>query len=187
MALLEDAYITSSYIPRDFRVEETARVKEVWMRCLESSERLLVELARYRAEVFRNLKHYLKIIVETVKELDRGAEVYLFGSIVEGGYTLSSDIDVLVVTGQPPERVLVKLWERGIEDPFEIHVVEREMLPLYRGRSKMVRVEDFTTSPNPRRSGRAIKPLTHQRTIHPTTRGSTDHHQCSSHQWRYIS
>ncbi|MEM3986888.1 MAG: hypothetical protein QXQ93_05955 [Ignisphaera sp.] len=29
LALLEDAYITSSYIPRDFRVEETARVKEV--------------------------------------------------------------------------------------------------------------------------------------------------------------
>ncbi|MEM1623496.1 MAG: nucleotidyltransferase domain-containing protein [Sulfolobales archaeon] len=77
------------------------------------SERLLVKLARHRAEVFRNLKHYLKVIVEAVKELDEKAEVYLFDSITEGTYTLSSDVDVLAVTDRPPEEVLVKLWERG--------------------------------------------------------------------------
>ncbi|MEM2007479.1 MAG: nucleotidyltransferase domain-containing protein [Sulfolobales archaeon] len=109
------------------------------------SERLLVKLARHRAEVFRNLKHYLKVAVEAVKELDEDAEVYLFGSVAEGTYTLSSDVDVLVVTDRPPEEVLVKLWERGIKDPFEVHVVKREMLDLYKRRSELVKVEEFTS------------------------------------------
>jgi len=113
------------------------------------SERLLVKLAKHRVEVFRNLKHYLKVIVEAVKEIDEKAEVYLFGSITEGTYTLSSDVDVLVVTDQPPEKILVKLWERGIKDPFEVHVIKRETLDLYKRRSKLVKVEEFTTSLNP--------------------------------------
>ncbi|MEM1931587.1 MAG: nucleotidyltransferase domain-containing protein [Sulfolobales archaeon] len=107
------------------------------------SERLLVKLARHRAEVFRNLKHYLKVIVEAVKELDEKAEVYLFDSITEGTYTLSSDVDVLAVTDRPPEEVLVKLWERGIKDPFELHVVKKETLDPYKRRSELVKIEEF--------------------------------------------
>jgi len=41
-------------------------------------EELLIKLARHRAEVYRDIRHYLKIIMETAKELDREAEVYLF-------------------------------------------------------------------------------------------------------------
>lgn len=107
------------------------------------SEKLLVKLAKHRAEVFRNLEHYLKVIVKAVKELDEKAEVYLFGSVAEGTYTLSSDIDVLVVTDQSPENVLVKLWEKGIKDPFEVHIIRREMLDLYKRRSKLVKAEEF--------------------------------------------
>ncbi|MEM4863234.1 MAG: nucleotidyltransferase domain-containing protein [Candidatus Nezhaarchaeales archaeon] len=107
------------------------------------SEKLLVKLAKHRAEVFRNLEHYLKVIVKAVKELDENAEVYLFGSVAEGTYTLSSDIDVLVVTDQSPENVLVKLWEKGIKDPFEVHIIRREMLDLYKRRSKLVKAEEF--------------------------------------------
>ncbi|MEM4489307.1 MAG: nucleotidyltransferase domain-containing protein [Desulfurococcaceae archaeon] len=107
------------------------------------SEKLLVKLAKHRAEVFRNLEHYLKVIVKAVKELDEKAEVYLFGSVAEGTYTLSSDIDILVVTDQSPENVLVKLWEKGIKDPFEVHIIRREMLDLYKRRSKLVKAEEF--------------------------------------------
>ncbi|MEM4913882.1 MAG: nucleotidyltransferase domain-containing protein [Desulfurococcaceae archaeon] len=107
------------------------------------SEKLLVKLAKHRAEVFRNLEHYLKVIVKAVKELDEKAEVYLFGSVAEGTYTLSSDIDVLVVTDQSPENVLVKLWEKGIKDPFEVHIIRREMLDLYKRRSKLMKAEEF--------------------------------------------
>ncbi|MEM4912644.1 MAG: nucleotidyltransferase domain-containing protein [Desulfurococcaceae archaeon] len=107
------------------------------------SEKLLVKLAKHRAEVFRNLEHYLKVIVKAVKELDEKAEVYFFGSVAEGTYTLSSDIDVLVVTDQSPENVLMKLWEKGIKDPFEVHIIRREMLDLYKRRSKLMKAEEF--------------------------------------------
>jgi len=89
-----------------------------------------VEEAKRRAEIFRDLEKYLGVIAEAVKEIDGDAEVYLFGSVAEGRHTLSSDIDVLVVTDKPPGEVLAKLWERGVEDPFEIHVATKEMLDL---------------------------------------------------------
>ena len=122
------------------------------------SEKLLVKLAKHRIEVFRNLKYYLKVIVEAVKEIDEKAEVYLFGSITEGTYTLSSDIDILVATDQPPEKILVKLWEKGIKDPFEVHIIKREMLDLYKWRSKLVKVEEFTTSPSSRKNSFTMSP-----------------------------
>jgi predicted nucleotidyltransferase len=64
------------------------------------SEELLVEEAKRRAEIFRNLGRYLAAIADVVRGLDGDAEVYLFGSVAEGRYLLSSDIDVLVVTNQ---------------------------------------------------------------------------------------
>ena len=76
-----------------------------------------------------------------VKELDEDAEVYLFGSVAEGKHTLSSDIDVLVVTNQPPGKVLATLWEKGIKDPFEIHVITKNMLETYRKRAKLVMIK----------------------------------------------
>ena len=105
-----------------------------------SSERLLVEDAKRRAEVFKNLNKYMQVIAETVKELDEDAEVYLFGSVAEGKHLLSSDIDVLVVTDESPGKVISMLWDRGIEDPFEIHVVTKEMLELYKKRAKLLRI-----------------------------------------------
>ena len=104
------------------------------------SEELLVEEAKRRAEIFRNLGRYLATIADVVRGLDGDAEVYLFGSVAEGRYLLSSDIDVLVVTKLNPGKVLAALWERGIEDPFEIHVVKRDMLEIYKARSKLIRV-----------------------------------------------
>ncbi len=108
-----------------------------------SSQRFLVEEARRRAEIFRNLHRYLKIIVETVKELDGDAEVYLFGSVTEGKHLLSSDVDVLIVTNLPPGEVLSALWSRGIKDPFEVHVVTKEMLKIYRRRTKLVKITEL--------------------------------------------
>jgi len=103
-------------------------------------EELLVEEARERKRIFENLSVYLERIVEAVMRLDPRAEVYLFGSVAEGKYLLSSDIDVLVVTNTSPGRVLAELWASGIREPFEIHVVSRELLEIYEKRSKLIRV-----------------------------------------------
>jgi len=103
-------------------------------------EELLVEEARERKRIFENLSVYLERIVEAVTRLDPRAEVYLFGSVAERKYLLSSDIDVLVVTNTSPGRVLAELWASGIREPFEIHVVNRELLEIYEKRSKLIRV-----------------------------------------------
>ena len=81
-----------------------------------------------------------------MKSIDRNAEVYLFGSVAEGRHTLSSDIDILVVTEKSPGEVLAALWERGIKDPFEIHVVSRDVLEVYARRAKLLRIDEYTAN-----------------------------------------
>ena len=118
------------------------------------SEKILVKEARRRAEIFKNLPRYLRMIVKTVKELDKGAELYLFGSVAEGKHLLSSDIDILVVTDLQPAEVLSALWSRGIKDPFEIHVITREMVEVYRKRGRLVRIAAAIAKGN---TGRCVK------------------------------
>ncbi|WP_054841722.1 nucleotidyltransferase domain-containing protein [Vulcanisaeta distributa] len=100
----------------------------------------LIEDARRRQDVFRNLNKYLRIIKEVIKSLDPNAEVYLFGSVAENKYALSSDIDVLVITSVDPGIVLERLWRAGIGPPFEIHVRMPDKLAYYKRFSKLIRV-----------------------------------------------
>ncbi len=59
---------------------------------------------------------------------------------MKGKYTLASDIDVLVVTKRKPAEVIAVLWEKGIKEPFEIHVISKELLTFYTKRAKLVRI-----------------------------------------------
>ena len=104
---------------------------------------MLVEEAKRRAEVFRNLPKNLKVVLDTVKSLDENAEAYLFGSVAEGRYLLSSDIDVLVVTERSPGEVLAALWEKGIKEPFEVHVVDKDAFEVYARRTKLLRIDEY--------------------------------------------
>lgn len=103
----------------------------------------MIEEAKRRAEIFRNLPKYLRVILNTVRSIDENAEVYLFGSVAEGRYVLSSDIDILVVTGRSPGEVLAALWEKGIKEPFEIHVVNKDMLKIYARKAKLIRIVEY--------------------------------------------
>lgn len=105
-----------------------------------SSEKLLVSESKRRAQIFNNLDKYLKMIVDAVKMLDRDAEVYLFGSVADGKYLLSSDIDILLVTEMPPGKAIAELWKSGITDPFEIHVITKNAYELYRRRAKLIKI-----------------------------------------------
>ncbi|MCX8171277.1 MAG: nucleotidyltransferase domain-containing protein [Candidatus Bathyarchaeota archaeon] len=106
----------------------------------ENSVGAVIERALRRQEAFRNLNHYLKIIKDVVVGMDPDAEVFLFGSVAEGTYTYSSDIDVLIVTRMDPAEVLRALWEAGIKEPFEIHVQTPDGAEKYRERAKLIKV-----------------------------------------------
>jgi len=104
------------------------------------SHRVLVEAALERQKIFRNLGKYLDMLKVTVNRLDSSAEVYLFGSVAEGDYTFSSDVDVLVVTRLDPARMHLELWKSGIKEPFEVHVQSPENIDPYKRRAKLVKI-----------------------------------------------
>jgi predicted nucleotidyltransferase len=106
---------------------------------------LIVEATR-RREVFERLDEYLKKIVEIVEKLDSNAEVYLFGSVAEGRHLISSDIDILVVSNLHPGKIIAELWSNGIDDPFEIHVITRDMLETYKRRMKLIKLNNTYTN-----------------------------------------
>ena len=104
------------------------------------SRDILVERALKRREVFRRLWEHLETVKSVVLKLDPEAEVFLFGSVAEGNYNYSSDIDVLIVTEQQPAKIYSELWRAGIKEPFEIHVHRPEKAIFYKDRAKLVRI-----------------------------------------------
>ena len=104
------------------------------------SRELILKYAAKRREVFENLNEYLAKIKKVVKNIDPQAEIYLFGSVAEGNYILSSDIDILIITDKPREKILTELWRNGISDPFEIHIYTVEYLDLFKKRAKLVKI-----------------------------------------------
>jgi uncharacterized protein len=101
----------------------------------------IVEEARKRQTFFKELPTYLRIIKDTVRnKVDPKAEVYLFGSVAEGTSVYSSDIDVLIVSDEKPEKVRVILWDAGIEEPFEILVMPKQNLEDFSKRAKLIPV-----------------------------------------------
>ncbi len=83
------------------------------------SERVLEYLENY-GEVARKVK-------EIVLRCDPEAEAYVFGSVLTGKYTASSDIDVLVV----PERrdleyaIKIRVYRELGDAPIELHYADR--------------------------------------------------------------
>ena len=88
---------------------------------------------------FEKYREYVKVIKRKAVNLLGHVNVYVFGSVVEGDYTLSSDIDVLIVSEKVPKklssraRITVEiLKEIGIFSPFEIHLVTPDEFDWYK-------------------------------------------------------
>ncbi|MCS6769769.1 MAG: nucleotidyltransferase domain-containing protein [Candidatus Caldarchaeum sp.] len=106
------------------------------------SERILVERARMRRKVFQNLETYLRDLRVLMLGLDRDSKLYLFGSVARGEHVMMSDVDVLVVTELEPARVIAELRKAGFDEPFEFHVVNKEMAERYFRKVGVVRPVD---------------------------------------------
>ncbi|MDK2384137.1 MAG: nucleotidyltransferase domain-containing protein [Candidatus Korarchaeota archaeon] len=73
------------------------------------------------------LKKYMKVarrVRDIVREIDPDARIYVFGSVVRGRFTASSDIDILVVTEKIEKKyeIMVRVY-KATEAPIELHVV----------------------------------------------------------------
>lgn len=104
------------------------------------SHEVLVKNALKRQEAFKNLEGYLRTIKDVVRRLDSDAETYIFGSVAEGRYNFSSDIDILVITRLHPAEIHSELWKAGIKEPFEIHVEKPERASSYKTRMKLLEI-----------------------------------------------
>ena len=126
IARLEEAYITSRYLPYTYEEREVVDlykfVVEVFKHYVESCEDSALEQFRDYMGVAREVK-------DIVKRVDPNARVYVFGSVVRGRYTASSDIDILVVMERIEDRhrVMTEVYKR-VKAPIELHITTSEKL-----------------------------------------------------------
>lgn len=88
---------------------------------------------------FENLDRLVEMIRSVLDRFFTSYEIYLFGSVAEGDYTMASDIDILVVTDEAPRRVsersriVMEVYKAiGLDAPVELHLVDREGFEWYR-------------------------------------------------------
>ena len=100
---------------------------------------ILIESANEKRKYFRNYLTYAKKIKEIATKLLGKSEVFVFGSVVEGKHTPSSDIDILIVSENVPKsledraKISAKiLKEIDIFAPFELHIVNEKEFEWYR-------------------------------------------------------
>ena len=97
------------------------------------------EIAQEERKYFENYMQYARLIKEIAEGILGHADVYVFGSVVEGRHTPASDIDVLIVSENTPK----SQWERGkirakimkaidVFAPFEIHIVTPKEFEWYK-------------------------------------------------------
>jgi len=97
----------------------------------------LIEISKERRKYFEDYKHYAKTIKDVV-DLE-GVEVIVFGSVLEDKHTMASDIDVLIISDDLPERlderaeILMKINEvLGYLHPFELHLINKKEFEWYK-------------------------------------------------------
>lgn len=98
------------------------------------------ETAMRRAEMVREWRFWVRKIAEAVKELLSDVEVYVVGSVVRGDYVACSDVDVLIVSPNVPERAIGRAGVKVLLEeklnlpyyhPFEIHLLKPEEADVY--------------------------------------------------------
>ena len=91
-----------------------------------------------RKKYFENLEWYLDKIKEIVKKEVGDAEIYLYGSVLEGSYSIGlSDIDVAIVSDVFKDRdrkldFFGRMLGEFFDSPFEFHVLSREQWEYYK-------------------------------------------------------
>ena len=101
------------------------------------------ELLKKNREIFEKAEEVAKEVKEKARKVFDDCEVYIIGSYVRGDYTLSSDLDILIVSSKIPERFDFEWYSKIVseltkDDRVNIHLVNRkkfaEMERVYRPR-----------------------------------------------------
>ncbi|MGQ9469836.1 MAG: nucleotidyltransferase domain-containing protein [Nitrososphaerales archaeon] len=75
-----------------------------------------------RLRYLKNCMEVARMVKKIVLQYDSSAEVYVFGSVVKDRVTVSSDIDILVLSDKPELEDEIKVAIiKSIDAPVEIH------------------------------------------------------------------
>ncbi|MHA1192455.1 MAG: nucleotidyltransferase domain-containing protein [Promethearchaeota archaeon] len=85
-------------------------------------------------EMIKNHRKYLKTINKNIKLVLKEAQIYLFGSIIEGNLVAASDIDILIIANIPKSHlkraeIIATIEEKSglpLSHPFEFHLLTQE-------------------------------------------------------------
>ncbi|MBP1356985.1 MAG: nucleotidyltransferase domain-containing protein [Sulfolobus sp.] len=118
-----------------------------------------IELMKERMEYLKRFPNDAKllfsIITSSLKEFNINGEVYFFGSMITGKFTVDSDIDVAILTKEKISRELERRIEHKIFDeldklgfpfwyPIELHFFSLfEFEALRRGGANFVKAEEY--------------------------------------------
>jgi len=102
-------------------------------------------LKKYEEKIMEYLKNYMYVahkVKEIIRKTDPDAKIYVFGSVVKGKYTASSDIDILVVTKDIKKKDQMKVnVYKEIDAPIELHIVTSEK--FYTWYKKFIKTDEI--------------------------------------------
>jgi predicted nucleotidyltransferase len=90
-------------------------------------------------EMIKNHKEFLKKIIKSINFVLHDAQIYLFGSIIEGNLVAASDIDILIIADIPKKHlkraeIIANIEEKAnlpLSHPFEFHLITQEELDVW--------------------------------------------------------
>lgn len=97
-------------------------------------------IAKKKADMLKKWKEWVNKIAVCARDILDEVEVFVFGSVVRGELTGGSDIDILIVSNNLPERnidrskVKARIEEKAnlpFCHPFEIHLVNNNEAKFY--------------------------------------------------------
>ncbi|MCH4815748.1 MAG: nucleotidyltransferase domain-containing protein [Saccharolobus sp.] len=116
-----------------------------------------IEFVKEKMNILSNFPQIAIIIYEVIRkvleEYDINAEIFFFGSVINGKFTAVSDIDVAILANKVPEKrkeiireIFEALESKGLPWwlPLEIHFFTLSMFSAFkRGGANFIKAEDF--------------------------------------------
>ncbi len=106
-----------------------------------------VLMAKWFYELRDGWREAATLVTRVAKRLYPGAKVYVIGSVAEGTFTATSDLDILVVLPRDPEpserlriktNILLQAFDEGLpfHYPVDLHIAGPKKLTEYRKHAK---------------------------------------------------
>ncbi len=124
-----------------------------------SFEEVYIEFVREKMKLLSNFPKISNIIYRAIKEVLNeykiAGEIYFFGSVIDGNFTASSDIDVAIVVDKVPsqrieieDKVMRILEANGLPFwfPLEFHFLTHNWFEvLKRGGANFIKAEEYVS------------------------------------------